>query len=222
VGCETVATSHRVRIGDAAGCSNWDRYRFIKIGGRLYQEHRLAWLWMKGQWPKNQIDHLNGDPGDNRFCNLRESTQSQNNANIRFPSHNTSGFKGVSRNKSGGKWQVQIQVKGNSIYLGRYRCLARAAIVAQIAAVMVHREFARVDDSIREALNAPCEPPPRVYIRPPHERARVPCHYIQLGAPSAMFMPQTSRVERGFGVSSHQSSSASASSGGSASIRTIA
>jgi hypothetical protein len=53
-------------------------YRRIKIGPRFYAAHRLAWLWMTGEWPAAEIDHINMDRDDNRWCNLREASHSQN------------------------------------------------------------------------------------------------------------------------------------------------
>jgi HNH endonuclease len=148
-----------------------------------------------------QIDHWDLDRSNNRWGNLREATNAQNAANRRISAANTSGFKGVGWHKTTRKWTAQCKVGGKRYYLGEFRCLATASIIHDVAVVLAYEEYARIDPSIREALNAPCEPQPRFYLRPPHARARVHCHYIQLGAPSAMFMPQTSRVERGFGVS---------------------
>jgi HNH endonuclease/AP2 domain len=183
-----LSTSNRVRAGDVAGSARQDGYRIIRVDGRFYLAHRLAWFYIGGEFPVAGIDHINGCKADNRLCNLREASMSQNKANICKHANNASGFKGVSWHRRSRKWAVQIMISGRRIYLGRFRCRARAAIVADVAAVLARSEYARVDPSIREALDAPRQPQPRVYIRPPHARARVHCHYIQLGKPSAMFM----------------------------------
>jgi hypothetical protein len=69
---------------------------YSALTGVLYREHRLAWLYMTGEWPTHEIDHINGDRVDNRFCNLREATASENRWNSRKRVNNTSGYKGVS------------------------------------------------------------------------------------------------------------------------------
>ena len=53
-------------------------YRYIRIDGQLYAAHRLAWLYIHGRWPVDQIDHINGIRDDNRLVNLREATNGQN------------------------------------------------------------------------------------------------------------------------------------------------
>src|SRR6202035_4009666 len=61
---------NQVRVGGIAGCvSKSNGYRRIKIGGHPYCAHRLAWLYMTGTWPKDEIDHINRVRSDNRFCN---------------------------------------------------------------------------------------------------------------------------------------------------------
>lgn len=68
----------------------------------------------------NQIDHIDQDKVNCRRDNLRSATNSQNQANSKKPRHNTSGYKGVTWNKSRHKWQAQIRVHGKQITLGRY------------------------------------------------------------------------------------------------------
>lgn len=67
----------RVKIGQIAGylCLG---YVAIGIDGKLYKGHRLAWLYMTGEWPKDEIDHINRTKHDNRWVNLREATKEQN------------------------------------------------------------------------------------------------------------------------------------------------
>jgi hypothetical protein len=68
-------------VGGLAGSTLPIGYRYVNIRKKLLLAHRLAWLWMTGQWPVDQIDHINGDRVDNRWCNLRLATQKQNSAN---------------------------------------------------------------------------------------------------------------------------------------------
>jgi hypothetical protein len=108
--------------GDEAGTN---KYGYISVGyrGVFYLAHRLAWYLMTGDWlpSKQDIDHINGDRADNRWCNLRLATRSQNMMNIRnLRIDNKSGAKGVSFRSDTQKWHARITVKGNHILLGDY------------------------------------------------------------------------------------------------------
>lgn len=111
----------RIRAGTVAGGVNKIHgYREISIGGKLYKAHRLAWLYMTGEWPKEEIDHINRNRADNRFVNLREATTAQNLYNKNLYRSNTSGFVGVHWRKNCGKWQARIGVNGKRISLGHF------------------------------------------------------------------------------------------------------
>lgn len=86
-----------------------------------YAAHRLAWLYMTGEWPKNMVDHINGNPLDNRFCNLRDVTASVNLQNQRKASpRNKLGFLGVSFNKKSRKYDAFICTNYQKKWLGNY------------------------------------------------------------------------------------------------------
>lgn len=113
----------RVMAGKVAGnVSVQTGYLRIGLGGRpnkIYQAHRLAWLYMTGAWPIDDIDHKNGKRADNRFCNLREVTRSTNLENLRFAKcTSTTGLLGVSTCRD--KFQARIKVKGEVHYLGSF------------------------------------------------------------------------------------------------------
>ena len=108
-----------VKVGDVAGTIDHYGYRKIQIGGKIYSAHRLAWLYVHGVWPANQIDHINGTRDDNCFANLREATIGENQHNRRNArSDNKSGFLGVSPDY--GKYRAQIGHHGKKIYLGAF------------------------------------------------------------------------------------------------------
>lgn len=118
-----IATSQRVKAGSIAGSKRSDGYLAIKLNGKSYKAHRLAWLYINGVWPQNQIDHINNIKDDNSIANLREATQEQNQQNHRQAhSDNPSGLLGVSWNKAMQKWLSQIQVNKKMIHIGLFAC----------------------------------------------------------------------------------------------------
>lgn len=98
--------------------------------------------------PSESVDHINGNALDNRRENLRIATHSQNQANRRRLTRNTSGFKGVTWNKSILKWQAAIKVNGKSIHLGMFVNAADAAIAYDRKAVEAFGSFASTNASL--------------------------------------------------------------------------
>jgi hypothetical protein len=117
-------------------------YRAIRIDGAHHLAHRLAWLYVHGKHPSEEIDHRNGDPADNRIANLCECSHAQNARNV-GRRRNRSGFKGVSQR--GSKWIAQIGVNGRTIYLGLFATPQKAADAYDAAAYVYHGEFARTN-----------------------------------------------------------------------------
>ncbi len=113
-------TSNRIRVGGIAGCARRDGYRIIRIDGKNHMAHRLAWLYVHGDQPPAETDHINGLRADNRIANLREATKFENQQNRAIHRRNTSGFPGVSWNKEVGKWQAHIRLESRSKYLGLF------------------------------------------------------------------------------------------------------
>jgi hypothetical protein len=125
--------------GAVAGSPHRDGYVCIGIDGRWYLAHRLAWLYMSGEWPENQIDHHDGKRSNNRIANLRPATHAQNQMNSR--AYGQSGRKGVSWNR--GRWQARIRVNRVLIHLGRFDDKEEAAAAYALHARKHFGEFAR-------------------------------------------------------------------------------
>ena len=114
-----IATAGHKKIGEIANGRSNKNYVQIQIAEKTYKAHRLAWLYMTGDWPKHQVDHINGIRDDNRWCNLRDVKQSVNQQNQRSPHRdNKSGYAGVCWDKSINKWRAQITVNNKKIHLG--------------------------------------------------------------------------------------------------------
>ena len=137
-----ISRSNRVKVGDVAGRTNNTGYKDISIDSRRYLQHRLAWLYETGAWPVAEIDHINGQKGDNRLANLREATRSENLYNRKKPPRNTSGLKGVCWRADRKKWFAQLRVNGNQINIGCYDTREEAYSAYLTVANQYHREFA--------------------------------------------------------------------------------
>jgi hypothetical protein len=108
-----------VSAGDVAGHVDRSGYRRIVIDGALYAAHRLAWLHVHGEWPKGQVDHINGNRDDNRFVNLRDVSNSVNAQNKRGArKDNVTGLLGVSRRPHG--YEARITLEGKTRWLGLF------------------------------------------------------------------------------------------------------
>jgi hypothetical protein len=133
----------RVMAGDKAGSVGKNGYRRIAIGGRTYPAHRLAFLYMTGEWPPSQVDHKNGKPSDNRWRNLRAATPTENTRNKRVQKNNATGVKGVYFHKGNRRYFAKIHVDGKHIHLGAFRCQTAAHLAYCRAAKLHFGEFAR-------------------------------------------------------------------------------
>jgi hypothetical protein len=133
--------NRRVVIGSEAGCIA-NGYISIRVAGRIYRAHRLAWLYMTGNFPRKEyIDHINGVRADNKWLNLREATNSENCFNSAKRSIGTSGFKGVSFCKERNSWEARAYVKRRKHFLGRYKTAELAYEAYKEFSRKVHGEF---------------------------------------------------------------------------------
>ena len=111
------ANSACVKVGDEAGSGRDSKgYRRIQIDGVRYRAHRLAWFYMTGRWPPDEIDHKDLDTSNNRWANLRLATRKQNNENRSGWAR--SGCKGITSH--GRKWRARIRHNGVQTHLGLF------------------------------------------------------------------------------------------------------
>jgi len=129
--------------GRRAGSVKKDGRTDIYVSGMRLKAHRLVWLFETGAWPAKHLDHINGDPSDNRICNLREATDSQNGFNRGPGKNNTSGYKGVYWDKPCSKWRAQIMVKRKVVFLGHFATPEDAAKAYAVGAQRYAGEFSR-------------------------------------------------------------------------------
>jgi len=104
---------------------------------------RLAWLYIYKTWPKNEVDHINCLPSDNRIVNLREATRSENAINRRLNSNNKSGYKGIWKRSRLNRWEAEICKNGKRCKLGGFPTPEEASEAYKAAARNLHGEFAR-------------------------------------------------------------------------------
>lgn len=115
------AYKHAKRVGKPAGIVHPNGYVIIHLKPfGQYRAHRLAWFYMTGEWPKDQIDHINRIKTDNRFSNLREANASDQQMNVSLSSRNKSGMRGVCLTSNKKAWRAVIWINGRSIHLGTF------------------------------------------------------------------------------------------------------
>lgn len=127
------------RVGDVAGHTRPDGYKTICIDGKNYLSHRLAWLYFYGIWPIDQIDHIDGNRGNNKIINLREASSSQNCENRAKRCDSTSGYIGVTLCKKSMKWQAKIGHKGKRTHLGLFSSPELAGNAYMEAKASIHK-----------------------------------------------------------------------------------
>ena len=109
--------SRKIVIGSTAGSFDNHGYIVITINCKKYKAHRLAWLFVYGEWP-DQIDHIYGNKWDNRIFKLRSVSKTENQRNKKIPKNNLSGVIGVHFNSISKRWVAQIRLNRKTKYLG--------------------------------------------------------------------------------------------------------
>jgi hypothetical protein len=134
--------SHRSLIqGKEAGNFRTDGYRAIGINKKIYKAHRLIFMMFNGYMPL-EIDHINGDKGDNRIENLREVTHNQNSLNRKLRIDNVSKCKGVRWVQANKAYMVRVTIKGKRKFLGYFKDFDLADLVATEARDLHHGKYA--------------------------------------------------------------------------------
>jgi hypothetical protein len=115
-----IRTSVSTPAGTVVGNGHDRGYLRTRLDGVTYRVHRLVWLWVYGEWPTGEIDHINGIRNDNRITNLRSVTRNVNNQNLKKAQRNnrSSGLLGAYKKKN--RWQAQIMINGVGTTLGTF------------------------------------------------------------------------------------------------------
>ncbi len=135
--------NNRMPENAIAGTMMNSGYVRIKVSGRYVVAHQLAWLYVTGEWPTSNIDHVNGDRADNRIANLRLATRHENARNRKRHKNNSLGLKGVSLDKETGRFKASIWIDGGIKNLGRFNCPTAAHLAYCKAARKHFGDFAR-------------------------------------------------------------------------------
>lgn len=121
-----IRTSNRIKAGDVAGTGKGKRYVLICVDGVQYRAHRLAWLYVHGKWPRNDLDHEDRDKKNNRIDNLRPATRKENMENALAPRNSKTGVRGVYWDSERKMWAATIHHHKKTISGGRFASIAEA------------------------------------------------------------------------------------------------
>lgn len=136
-------TSRRkIKIGDKAGRKKANGYCEVGVDGKLHGTHRLIFMMFHGYMPKI-IDHIDGNPSNNKIENLREATHAENAWNSIRPKNNSSGFKGVVFNKQNKNWVAQCWKDNKKFHIGCFADIHDAAQAVIDFREKHHGNFAR-------------------------------------------------------------------------------
>ena len=127
--------------GKAAGSISGSGYIYINVHRLAYRAHRLACLWMTGEWPPDEIDHIDGDPTNNAWTNLRQASRNENSQNRHIQTNNTTGTRGISYNPRRGQWIVRVMVNKTSHFGGWFYDLEEAKRVRKALVLRLHGRF---------------------------------------------------------------------------------
>lgn len=134
-----------VKQGSPAGSRDpINGYMRMRVKGVLYLAHRLAWLYVNGDWPKKEIDHLDRNRENNRISNLREVTRSENLANKSLYRSSKTGLRGVHWHKQHRKFCASIQINGKRRHVGLFKTANEAELAYKEQSVKLRGEFSPI------------------------------------------------------------------------------
>lgn len=130
---------------DVDDCSSGYRKISVTVGGKrvFVKAHRAAFLLMTGEWPKDEVDHIDLDKSNNRWKNLRHATMAENRTNVRVRPNCISKMKGAHYRKSINKWSSKISINGKPIHLGIFDSPEKAHMAYCSAVEKYKKDFLR-------------------------------------------------------------------------------
>jgi HNH endonuclease/AP2 domain len=132
---------HKHKAGEIAGTLHPFGYTHIKIDGRSYKAHRLAWFYIHGVWPNGEIDHIDRNRSNNALKNLRVVNRKGNVENTGPTIRSKTGIKGASWKAKIKKYQAQITHNGQKIYLGIFDTAIEAGVAYENAAQRLFKHY---------------------------------------------------------------------------------
>lgn len=128
--------------GSLAGTVSVHGYLIITFAGVKYRAAKLAHLYMTGEWPSDEMDHIDKDKLNDRWVNLRVASRSENALNRDLQSNNVSDARGVHWDSIRGKWFAQVKKGGINHFCGRFDNIGEAIAARDAAAMTLHGDFA--------------------------------------------------------------------------------
>ena len=135
----------KAQKGNRYGSKRTDGYRRGWLLGKQYFEHRLIWFYHYGEWPKDDLDHINGIRDDNKIENLREVTKQQNQFNRKSNRGSSSGYKGVCYHKNINKWMAYFCSGSKRTHIGYFGTEIEAAKAYDNAVKSLHGKYAKLN-----------------------------------------------------------------------------
>lgn len=131
--------------GSIAGTISVHGYRIITFRGTKHRSGRLAWFYMTGEWPSEEIDHEDRDKTNDRWFNLRDLDHPSNQLNRDLQSNNASGARGVHWDENRFQWCAQVKKDGINYFAGRFNRLENAIAARDTKAIELHGSLAQLN-----------------------------------------------------------------------------